>query len=225
MLYQFQRLAHHHIPSSPPKDGYLEWFSLIQHHGGPTRLIDFSRSLLVAAFFAIESADGDAAIWALRNEAFIHQYLKRHPERNLKRIDELSRAVNIEFDQLIARREKLQLVLPVEPEQLHQRLWLQQGLFLAQMDLNRSFVENLSPTFSDGIESMSLVPVPIEWQDLVKSYDFEGTNSELRIGLVKMVLPHEIHGEIREDLATANISAATLFPGLDGLARSLKFRI
>jgi hypothetical protein len=38
---------------------------LIQHHGGPTRLLDFTHSFYVAAFFALERATEDVAVWAV----------------------------------------------------------------------------------------------------------------------------------------------------------------
>jgi len=37
----------------------------MQHHGAPTRLLDFSYSIYVAAYSAMESADGDSALWAV----------------------------------------------------------------------------------------------------------------------------------------------------------------
>jgi len=50
----------------PAEDDALSWLCLMQHHGAPTRLLDWSEKLLIALYFAV-SADPneDAELWAV----------------------------------------------------------------------------------------------------------------------------------------------------------------
>jgi len=53
----FRRQAHNYVAShSLPKDT-LEWWALMHHHGAPTRLLDWTESAYVAAFFALDEAN------------------------------------------------------------------------------------------------------------------------------------------------------------------------
>jgi len=72
---EFKRIA----PSLSNMDyssyGDIEWLFVMQQYGLPTRLLDWSESILVAAFFAVEKIhESDAELWALFPDKLNHKY-------------------------------------------------------------------------------------------------------------------------------------------------------
>src|SRR5438270_7985957 len=65
ILRIFKRKAHQFLEKPPEIDDDFQWLALMQHHGAPTRLLDFTWSPYVAAFFALERTLGDGVVWAM----------------------------------------------------------------------------------------------------------------------------------------------------------------
>ncbi|ELA9392527.1 FRG domain-containing protein [Vibrio parahaemolyticus] len=122
MLERFKSCAHLYLSHLPKNHDDLSWLSLMQHHGAPTRLLDFSFSPYIALYFALESGSSDAAIYCLNHNS-------------LKLIDDqhFGEGRKEVYSQLMHGEENLDEVFlfAFEPEFSNQRLIAQQGLFVA----------------------------------------------------------------------------------------------
>jgi len=178
----------------------LEWLSLLQHHGTPTRLIDFTHSPYIAAYFAFQEEAIDksepVAIWCVNRIRFYQgalYYLKKNFDV-LAYIDRRYLFSESTFEELF-RRAGLDCVMPFDPANANQRQLIQQSVFLAAMNPEKRFIDQLA--FLDYQEKPVVTKLTIP-------------GSERKIAL--------------RDLMKMNITHATLFPGIDGFARSLNLK-
>ena len=80
MLHDFQAKFYLYSNNVPRQTNKFEWLALMQHHGGATRLLDFTHSIYVAAYFATAAARADSAIWAI-NRPMLRDNLQLHANR------------------------------------------------------------------------------------------------------------------------------------------------
>lgn len=190
LLRNFRKYAHRDIVE---QDTMWHWLSLAQHHGLPTRLLDWTVSPFVAAHFAtsiVSEFDQDGVIWAVN-----------HEKAHLLAPDELKRrlyregAVYFTVDMLAETVSSLQaldalappnFVLFFEPPSIDDRIVNQFALFSVMAGARTA----LDTWLQDH---------PDMW--------------------FKIIIPAGLKWEVRDKLDQANITERVLFPGLDGLSK------
>jgi hypothetical protein len=128
---RFRARAAPRYRSVPPYDDHAIWLSLMQHYGLPTRLLDWTRSPLIAAYFALadyiysDREPEDASIWVLEP----HELNKSEgfdcitPSINAHKCRDMLRAA---FTDDVAENDKVFAVMSAENDI---RMFVQQGCF------------------------------------------------------------------------------------------------
>ena len=212
----FKRRAHHYLQHLPRDGEELEWMALMRHHGAPTRLLDWTRSPYVAAFFAITEAKEDetSVIWAVDTSA-----VKSEAIQLLKENGVLNEEVSITFPlgapEVFARvfLQDMQpaIVAPVEPYRTNERAISQQGVFLCP---NQSFwgfefgLKQVLRSDRERVEAWSREEHP-------EAEPFQPER------LFKLCIAPQARSALIKELYRMNINYGTLFPDIDGFARSL----
>lgn len=226
MLHEFKRKSHLYSQYTPDEADNAEWLAMMQHHGCPTRLLDFSYSFYVAAYFAVVEAESDSTVWGidwwtLRDNLHARFKLEYQREKTLK--DEVNRYHLALANGFIANQQLEKMpaaVIPLEPRRLTERVARQQGLFAMPTDAKRAFMDNLFEAYNITVakdrqlQNVALTDLRVD--DLRGNHD---NDSSPRI--LKLIIPESQHKKVIGDLGRMNITAETLFPGLDSLARSL----
>jgi hypothetical protein len=195
MLDSFQRSAPAVLTSLPPRHDYPLWLLFMQHHGTPTRLLDWSESILVALYFVVSADPSDEGeIWVLYPDALnrlncidgmptlecrLIQYLAKEFAHN--RPAELAKEYGFQ--------ERPKYPLAFRPPLLFPRMAVQQSAFTIHPD----------PALGTPIT------------DLLKD----------PCHLVRYTVPAECKRRLREDLSSLGINRGTIFPDLDGLSQTI----
>lgn len=193
ILRNFRKYAHRNVVE---RDSLWHWLSVAQHHGLPTRLLDWTYSPFIAAHFATANVDNfntDGAIWAV-NYVKAHELLPEKLRSQLKNEGANVFTVEMLSESVKSLKELAELseegfTVFFEPPSIDDRIVNQFALFSV---MSKS-TATLDAWLPDHLET---------WRQLV--------------------IPAELKWEIRDKLDQANITERVLFPGLDGLGRWLK---
>jgi hypothetical protein len=195
LLRSFRKYAHHH---AVPNDSTWHWLALAQHHGLPTRMLDWSYSPYVGLHFvteALEHYHEDGVIWRVDYAQTNHCL----PESLQKILAAEGAAVQVftaemleqaapslsEFDALSTQ----EFILFFEPPSLDERIVNQYALFSMMSDVHCNVGDWLAQ--HPAMYSKLIIPADLKW-------------------------------EIRDKLDQANITERVLYPGLDGLSLWLR---
>ena len=182
ILRIFKRKAIHFLQHIPEPDDDFQWLALMQDHGAPTRLLDFTWSPYIAAFFALQHTTHEGVIWACNPV-----------EIGKQKLVDLEKPGTFRKYFLPGARTFVWMGSPYE---MNRRLIAQSGTFLVPSVLDQSI------------------------EEILKTYP----NPENT--LVKFILPADkVREKGMQELYRMNVTQATLFPDLDGLARSLAYEL
>jgi hypothetical protein len=194
VLRNFIRYSRPFLRSQPGD----EWELLVsaQHHGVPTRLLDWSYSPLIAAHFATLAGppDTDKVVWRL-NWRLVHEHFELPPVAFLVQdLDAMLQARGIvSLGELMARPHlgDSRFVCMLDPPALDDRIIAQSATFTISTDKTRSFEQIL---------------------------DEEG----LSHALTRYLIPKERLNYVRDQLDLCALDERKLFPDLDGVAAQLR---
>ncbi|MEZ5288678.1 MAG: FRG domain-containing protein, partial [Vicinamibacterales bacterium] len=201
MFRNFKKYAYADLD---PSTSDWKWLAVAQHHGLPTRLLDWTFSPFVAMHFAtneLDQMDKDGVLWMV-NFDLVRQFMPSSFQSALRKHYALTFSVEMleEDDDLkhpfvFEQTESGQppFVMFFEPPSLDPRIVNQWGLF--------SFMNRLDLRLD-------------EWLSQTKS----GRQEIVR----KLIIDANAKWEIRDKLDGMNMSERVIMPGLDGLSTWLK---
>lgn len=197
------------VSDAPSIDDEWNSYFLMQHHGVPTRLLDWTDGSLIALHFAINKKkrvpESGSTVYVL-DPHWLAKLLRNHPDR--KDAEERWKKYAAEHPSDLDEDEWERLYLPPEKDEIKIKL-LKTPVTPMLWDLwhvTRRIAAQRSRFMIFGTDPMWLV-------NLAK-----GRGSRL----MAITIPRNAIDRIRRELKDSGITESVVFPDFDGLGRELK---
>jgi hypothetical protein len=197
---RFRYRARSYTEAIPLWDEHLSWLLLMQHHGVPTNLLDWTENVLVALYFAVAShGDEPGELWCMRPSALNwHGNWKicspdDPPIRYLAAESFMEEKALPNLRAILGLDKTPATPLAFVPPFAFPRLRAQMSRF----------------TIHPSRDATSLIEFLLRTDD----------------ELIRYVVPAHLKAELKADLVSLGISHETLFHSLDSLAQRIKEEI
>jgi 8-oxo-dGTP pyrophosphatase MutT (NUDIX family) len=194
LLRQFKKYAHRNFAVD---DSDWHWLAVAQHHGLPTRFLDWTNSPFVALHFATAdwpNSGTDGAVWAL-DFIGLQQWLP----------DPLRQRLQHDGVNVFTTKELASVAFSLQE--------------LEKLSSEDFMVIFEPPSIDDRIVNQYAALSAMSRPDTVAE---SWLRNRERAVCHKLVIPARLKATIRERLDMMNITERVLFPGLDGLANWLR---
>ena len=198
MANEFYMHACVSMQDHPDYENYVDWIAIMQHYGLPTRLLDWTRSLFVAAFFASDFATtfkepkdackSDGCVWILLPER-----LNKH---------EFNESVIWPMDGTTVR----EMIYPAFKEYESQVRDVKDKIIACYPVENilRIYTQQSAFTVHNSMKRLEEMEVP---------------------GMLKkVVIPADCKQAIRRQLEICGVTLHTVYPDPEHIARELKYK-
>jgi hypothetical protein len=177
-----------------------DWLPLMQHYSAPTRLLDWSTSFNVALYFAVtdKPLDEKGAVWFFSQHAVRKWMEEKYPELSDEEYKKIL-SCSHEFINFGVNRARPKL-----------------GVFDTQQKFERIVSQGSIFTYSEKlfVDHAKLIGSAL-WDSFKNNPTIE------HFPLCKIVMLPNAKKFLRQHLSKLNITASTLFPGIDGIGRAI----
>ncbi|MFL9597775.1 FRG domain-containing protein [Aeromonas veronii] len=175
MLERFKSCAHLHLSHLPRSRDTLSWLALMQHHGAPTRLLDFSFSPYIALYFALEHGTDDCAIYMINHDAIRKDDEKYFGDSRREIYERIMDGEKYNDDICL---------FAFEPEFANQRLIAQQGLFVATNYVDYSHEKALEEYDIRALDACKIIiPKELRYNGIMMLHQMNINSSTIYPGL------------------------------------------